>query len=150
MAVQVVAPDIGIVVVLALESAALQVLDHEPNVPPVPAVAFMPTLVTAVGTVVLQVLVLPAAALHVKLLLAPGENWLPPPKLATTVPLPSDALALTIIVNLLPVPPPVPPPVEQAELVGSLRHRLTPLRFTVAVGDPVAVVNVQVPEPAVP
>ena len=52
---------------------------------------------------------------------------------------------LTMTVNTLPLPPPPVPLVAQAALVGSPTHRFVPLRVTVAVGEPVAVVNVQLP-----
>ena len=56
-----------------------------------------------------------------------------------------DALASTVMFTVLPVPPPVPPLVLHAALFGSFTQRSAPVRVTVAVGEPVAVVKVQLP-----
>lgn len=119
-------------------------LPQSPLHVPVPGFDDKVTWVTVVGIVYVQVLVeLTADTEQV----GGGENCGTP---ATD----TDALlvegpVVTMIVSPLPLPPPVPPEVHAA-LVGSVRHKLTPLRFTVAVGEPLAVANVQEPLPALP
>jgi len=51
VAVQVVSPAIGIVVVVAWESEALQLRAHDTNFCPAPGVAIRPTVVIVAGTV---------------------------------------------------------------------------------------------------
>ena len=156
VAVHVVAPDIGIVVgVVKKPAELLQLACHCLNVSPAPAVAFMVTLVMPVGTVRVQVLVVPAAVEQVKTLLLPGENCEPPPRVAVMasmmVPFAVAAVESTINVSVLPVPPEVPDE-HFGSVLGSAKvlHMSVPLRLTVAVGEPDAVLKVQVPVPALP
>ena len=95
-------------------------------------------------TVKTQVLLSPALAEQVVGWLG-GEN--PPVVVARLTLAPAvDPVASTLMVSVVPDPP---EPVH-LEFVGSAKHLSIPLRLTVAVGDPVDVVNVQLPDFGVP